>query len=111
MNLNLPRGFTLERVVAILRAVHPKGVPVSKGSKGVVDKVVMALAELERLRLVVPADGGGRTGENDGGGGVLHEERRWKVNVPRGFVEELGNMYQKEGLAGLLREFELVDAV
>ena len=110
MNLNLPRSFTLERLIAILRAVHPAGV--GRG-RSVVDRVAREVAELERLRLVVSTDGAGASGGfgtralDDVGG----EERRWRVNVPRGFVEDLGGRYEGvvEGVGGLVREFELVE--
>ena len=109
MNLNLPRTFTLERLVAIFRAVHPAGV---SGRRSVVDKVGREIAELERLRLIVATDGAGAGGTfgtrallgDDGG-----EEKRWRVNVPRAFVEEMGAKYQREGVSGLIREFELVE--
>ncbi len=102
LNLNLPRPFTLERLVAILRAIHPHGIP---RGRSVVDKVCRHLAELERLRLVILADGAGGTRAMDDSG----EERRWRVNVPRGWVEDLGNMYTSEGVGGLVREFELLE--
>jgi origin recognition complex subunit 5 len=107
MNLNLPRAFTLERLVAIFRAIHPAGV---SRARSVVDRISSAVAELERLRLLVSSDssGGGsgtRTLGDDAGG----EERRWRVNVPRGFVEELGGWYERDGVSGVVREFELLE--
>lgn len=79
-----------------------------------VDRVGREVAELERLRLIVSADGavgwrGGGYGTralDDGG-----EEKRWRVNVPRGFVEEMGSKHRREGwdVGGLIREFELVE--
>ncbi|KAF7503787.1 hypothetical protein GJ744_003279 [Endocarpon pusillum] len=116
MNLNLARPFTLERLVAVFRAIHPHGVP---GKRSVADRVGRELAELERLRLIVPAAEGGAAG---GGGGLGTralvgdeagaEEKRWRVNVPRAFVEELAGHYesQVQGVAGLVREFELLEA-
>lgn len=114
MHLNLPRSFTLERLVAIFRAIHPSGVP---GSRSLVDRAGSEVAQLAGLRLLVSADaatGGGAMGlgtralGEEGG-----EEKRWRVNVPRGFVEELGGRFEDErervGVGGLLREFELVE--
>jgi origin recognition complex subunit 5 len=110
LNLNLPRSFTLERLAAILRAIHPSGV--SRG-RTVVDRVGREVAELERLRLLVPADGVGGGGLGGYGTRALGddggEERRWRVNVPRGFVEDLGGRYAREGLGGMIREFELLE--
>lgn len=107
LNLHLPRPFPLERLVAILRAIHPHGLP---QARSVVDKVCTHLAELQRLRLVVPADGAG--GGGSGGTRAMDdsgEERRWRVNVPKAFVEDLGDRFVREGVGGLVREFELVE--
>ena len=68
----LPKPFLLERLLAILRAIHPKGV--DKG-KAQADKVYRTLGELERLRLVVPV---GAYGDDD---------EKWRINVSRGWVE------------------------
>lgn len=72
------------------------------------DRVAEGLAELERLRLVVSIDGGGARGGLDGVWGGA-EERKWRVNVPKEFVQELGARYEREGVASLLRDFELVE--
>ncbi len=118
MNLNLPRPFTLERLVAIFRAIHPRGVP---GKKSVIDRVGREVAELERLRLIVPAAEGGHGGHGAGLGGLGTrglvgdeaggEEKRWRANVPKKFVEDLAGHYEREvqGVGGLVREFELLE--
>ncbi|ERF76645.1 hypothetical protein EPUS_04465 [Endocarpon pusillum Z07020] len=117
MNLNLARPFTLERLVALFRAIHPRGV---HGKRSVTDRVGREIAELERLRLIVPAAEGGAGAGSGGGVGTRAlvgdeagaEEKRWRVNVPRAFVEELAAHYESEvqGVGGLVREFELLDA-
>lgn len=114
MNLNLPRPFTLERLVALFRAIHPTGV---HGKRSVVDRVGREIAELERLRLIVPAADGGAGGSGGLGTRALvgdeagAEEKRWRVNVPRAFVEELAGHHESEvqGVGGLVREFELLE--
>lgn len=109
MKMNLARGFTLERLLAVLRAVHPGGVG-GMMRRSVADRVAGVVADLERLRLLVSSEGGGR-GLDDGGAGGGGEERKWRVNVPRGFVEDLGGRFEgvMEGVGGLVREFELVE--
>lgn len=97
----------MERLVAILRAVHPAGV--ARG-RSVVDRVAKEVAELEKLRLLVPsADGGGGGYGTRALDDAVGQERRWRINVPRGFVEDLGEAYEKEGVAGLMREYELFE--
>ncbi|KAK3177653.1 hypothetical protein Dsin_032850 [Dipteronia sinensis] len=86
---NIPRPFTLERVIAILRTIHPDGLPRTKGAA---DKVYVELAELERLRLVVRctgsyADSGARGGDD----GILEE--KWRINVGKDFVTGIGRHY------------------
>lgn len=80
---NVARPFTLERVIAILRAIHPDGI---KSGKGIADRVYSELGELERLRLVVrndpKADGKGDAEE------IL--EQKWKCIVGREWVIEAG---------------------
>jgi origin recognition complex subunit 5 len=92
LKLNIPRPFTLERLLAIVRAIHPHGVP---NRKGIADRVYCHLAELERLRLVVPASGGGATASYD-------DEEKWRVNVSREWIEDIA---QKWGIG--LAEFEV----
>ena len=70
---NTHRSFTVDRLVAIVRAIHPHGV---SRRKGVADKVVAELAELARLRLVAVSGGGG-------------DDEKWMVNVHRGWVEDM----------------------
>ena len=74
---NVARPFTLERLVAILRAIHPSGV-----TRGVADRVYAELGELERLRLVV------RVSEKGGDEGGLEE--RWRCVVGREWVGSAG---------------------
>ena len=76
------RPFGLERLIAIVRAIHPQGVP-NKLSVG--DKVYRHLAELQRLRLVVPAMAGAGIGSMGG----YDEDEKWRVNVSREWVEDL----------------------
>jgi origin recognition complex subunit 5 len=92
LKLNIPRAFTLERLLAIVRAIHPHGVP---NRKGIADRVYRHLAELERLRLVVPASGGGAAASYD-------DEEKWRVNVSREWIEDIA---QKWGIG--LAEFEV----
>ena len=83
------KPFVLERVLAILRAVHPEGI---KGRKGVSDAVYRGVGELERLGLVRCADGG-----EEG-------ESTWRVNVRREWVEEL---CERIGLGVRIGEYEV----
>lgn len=97
---NIARPFALERVVAILRAIHPDGVARGRnggGSGGIADRVYSELAELERLRLVVRVDAPGKGGSED----ILEE--RWKCVVGREWVVRAG-AYWGVGLEGW--EFE-----
>jgi origin recognition complex subunit 5 len=86
------KSFGLERVVAILRAVHPEGV---KGRRGVSDGVYRGVGELERLGLVRCVDGGGGGEEGEG---------MWRVNVRREWVEEL---CERVGLGVRVGEYEV----
>lgn len=79
---NIARPFALERVIAILRAIHPDGVGVGKG---VADRVYSELGELERLRLVSRVDG--KTGPED----IMEE--RWRCGVGRAWVVSAGAVY------------------
>jgi origin recognition complex subunit 5 len=83
------RPFGLERVVAILRAVHPEGV---KGRRGVGDRVYRGVGELVRLGLVRGVEGG-----EEG-------ERLWRVDVRRGWVDGL---VEKVGLGVRVGEYEV----
>lgn len=78
--MDVARPFGLERLVAILRAVHPHGV---SHKRGISDRVFRELGELERLRLVVRA-GGAAGGE---------ETDKWKVNVGREWVVGMGKLW------------------
>ncbi|EHY54147.1 hypothetical protein HRR83_004801 [Exophiala dermatitidis] len=98
--LGVSRPFTLERLVAILRAVHPHGIP-NRPGKGVCDRVYRELGELERLRLVVRASGAGFGGAADalGGAGTSTggaddpSEERWRINVSRDWVVDMGKVW------------------
>lgn len=90
MKLNIPRPFTLERLLAIVRAIHPHGVPTRKS---IADRVYRHLAELERLRLVVPASGGAA---------AYDEEEKWRINVGKEWVEDTARQW---GIG--LSEFEI----
>jgi origin recognition complex subunit 5 len=81
LKLNIPRPFTLERLLAIVRTIHPQGIP---NRKGVADKVYRHLGELERLRLVVPAGGGSA---------AYDDEEKWRVNVSREWVEDFARQW------------------
>jgi len=81
--MGVARPFGLERVVAILRAVHPDGVA---RSKGVSDRVYRELGELERLRLVVKVGSSGGAGDD--------AEERWRVNVDRGWVVDMASVWE-----------------
>ena len=123
---NIPRPFPLDRLAAIVRSIHPAGVP---PNRSIVDRISHCLVELERLRLVIAVghyhvDGGGVGGNDDDVG------RRWRINVSRDFVEKIcdahahdvtdtvrgaeglggqATMDKKIGLRGLIREYELVN--
>ena len=91
LRFGAPKAFSLERLMAILRAVHPDGF---KHTRSVADRVYREMGELERLRLVerVTAED-----ETDGGG-------RWKVSVGRGVVE---GMLVGWAIKGGVSEWEL----
>lgn len=82
---NIARPFTLERVIAILRAIHPDGI---KMGKGIADRVYVELGELERLRLVVRADAKAKGGEAED---IMEE--KWKCVVGRDWVVEAGRRW------------------
>lgn len=81
---NIARPFALERVIAILRAVHPDGVA---NGRGIADRVYSELGELERLRLVARVDGPGKVGAED----IMEE--RWRCVVGREWVVSAGAVY------------------
>jgi hypothetical protein len=85
-NLGIPRPFTLERLVAILRAIHPYGV--ARG-RGVTDRIYRELGELDKLRLVVRVSGAG--GSVAAGEDVADE--KWRVNVGRDWVVNMGQTW------------------
>lgn len=75
LKFGAPKAFALERLIAILRAVHPDGF---KRTRGVADRVYREMGDLERLRLVERV---GADEEAAVGGG------RWKIAVGREVVE------------------------
>ena len=83
---NIARPFTLERVIAILRAIHPDGI---RAGKGIADRVYSELGELERLRLVVRNDpkAAGKGDPED----IMEE--KWKCIVGRDWVVEAGKSW------------------
>ena len=96
--LGIPRPFTLERVLAILRAVHPQGIPNRPGHV-VSDRVYRELGELEKLRLVVRTSGSslgssaGAAGNMSGAGTDDLTEEKWRVNVSRDWVVSMGHVW------------------
>jgi origin recognition complex subunit 5 len=89
------KPFSLERLLAILRAVHPSGIPNHFG-KGISDRVYHELGELERLRLVVRSSSGsaGSTATASGSAAVDDAtEEKWRVNVGRDWVVTMGQVW------------------
>ncbi|KEF54678.1 uncharacterized protein A1O9_09120 [Exophiala aquamarina CBS 119918] len=94
------KPFSLERLLAILRAIHPSGIPNQVG-KGVSDRVYRELGELERLRLVVRSSsgsGGGAAGSSTAGASASAAlddatEEKWRVNVGRDWVVAMGHLW------------------
>ena len=91
LKFGAPKAFSLERVVAILRAVHPDGF---KHTRSISDRVYREMGELERLRLVERVSD---EDEVEGGG-------RWKIGVGREVVEV---MLVSWGIKGGIGEWEL----
>ncbi|KIV86093.1 hypothetical protein PV11_01728 [Exophiala sideris] len=97
-NLGIPRSFTLERLLAILRAVHPHGIP-NRPGHAVSDRVYRELGELEKLRLVVRTSGSslgastGAAGSMVGAGNDDLTEEKWRVNVNRDWVVAMGHVW------------------
>ncbi|KAK5058602.1 hypothetical protein LTR84_010865 [Exophiala bonariae] len=94
------KPFSVERLLAILRAVHPSGVSNTAGSRGVSDRVYHELGELERLRLVVRASAGAGASSAAAGGGASGAaavddatEEKWRVNVGRDWVVSMGKVW------------------
>ena len=79
LKFGAPKSFSLERLLAILRAIHPDGIA---KQKGIADKVYKEMVELERLRLVAMVD----DEEIEGGG-------RWRVNVSREWVVQIASRH------------------
>ena len=82
----IPRPFALERLVAIIRAIHPHGIP---ANRSVSDRVYRELGELEKLRLVIRIWGPGTS--TTSGEDVTDE--RWRVNVGREWVVRMGQLW------------------
>lgn len=92
---SIARAFPLERLPAILRAIHPHALP---NHKSTADAIYAALAELERLRLVVRVSGSReRVGEirrvTSGAAGEELMEEKWRCSVSREFVVDIGRGY------------------
>lgn len=87
----------MERLLAILRAVHPHGIPNRPGHV-VSDRVYRELGELEKLRLVVRTSsssmgtGAGGAGGMSGAGTDDLTEEKWRVNVGRDWVVSMGHV-------------------
>jgi origin recognition complex subunit 5 len=88
LKFGAPKPFSLERVLAITRAIHPRAVG---RQKGLVDDIHTGMSELDRLRLVAMVD----SEEIESGG-------RWRINVSRERVAEIG---KRHGLG--LSEWEI----
>lgn len=92
----LQKSFSLERLLAILRAIHPEGLD-NRFGRGICDRVYRELGELERLRLIVRADGaiGGAGGAGTSGSAATAAEdameEKWRINVGRQWVVDVGN--------------------
>ncbi|RMZ91328.1 hypothetical protein DV736_g1416, partial [Chaetothyriales sp. CBS 134916] len=71
-----PKAFTMERLLAIVRAIHPDGVA---RTKGVSDRIYREMGELQRLKLVSRVD-------DDRGG-------RWRINVCREWVVSIAQAH------------------
>ena len=78
---SLARPFTLDRLTAIQRVVHPTGISQTKSTS---DRTARELAELERLRLVVSTSAAETRSAADG-----DDERKWRINVSRDVVDGL----------------------
>ena len=79
LKFGAPKSFSLERLLAVLRAIHPDGVARQKGAA---DRAYKEMGELERLRLVVMVG----DDEIEGGG-------RWRVNVGREWVVKIASRH------------------
>jgi len=92
------KPFSLERLLAILRAINPSGIP-NRPGKGVSDRVYRELGELERLRLVVRSSSGGGSSAGAAPGpsssAALDDatEEKWRVNVGRDWVVAMGHAW------------------
>ncbi|KIW18306.1 hypothetical protein PV08_02594 [Exophiala spinifera] len=96
-NLGIPKSFSLERLLAILRAIHPHGIP-NRAGNVVSDRVYRELGELEKLRLVVRTSGTGIggistvSGTNSLAADDVTEEK-WRINVGREWVVSMGHVW------------------
>ncbi|KAL6243524.1 hypothetical protein RBB50_009517 [Rhinocladiella similis] len=96
-NLGIPKSFTLERLLAILRAIHPHSIPNRPGTV-VGDRVYRELGELEKLRLVVRTSGTGIGGLSAASGTSTlaaddMTEEKWRINVGREWVVSMGHVW------------------
>lgn len=89
------RPFPLERLIAIYHAIDPNPPANPTRVPPVADVVYTELATLRRLRLVVPASGGGRAGVASGaavaGGSSTSVDagEKWCVNVSGDWIGEM----------------------
>ena len=85
-NTGIPRPFTIERLIAIVRAIHPHGIA---ARRGVSDRIYRELGELEKLRLVVRISGAGASAAS----GEDAADEKWRVNVGRDWVVSMGQAW------------------
>ncbi|KAK5096290.1 hypothetical protein LTR70_003071 [Exophiala xenobiotica] len=78
---HIARPFTLERAIAIVRAIHPDGI---RDRTGIADTVYVQLGALERLRVVVRA-------AREEKGDIMEEQ--WRCVVGREWVVEAGRRW------------------
>ncbi|KAL1968721.1 hypothetical protein VTN77DRAFT_1547 [Rasamsonia byssochlamydoides] len=85
------RPFTLERLIAVYRAIDPN--PPANPIRGpaLADSIYAELATLRRLRLVVPASGVSSIGASSAASGTTSADagEKWIVNVSGDWIDEL----------------------
>lgn len=92
-NILTARPFTLERLLAIYHAIDPNPPANALHTIPVADAIYNELATLRRLRLVVPAAGGGTSGGSSAGGAMAvmtaDVGEKWCINVSGEWIEVL----------------------